>query len=250
MISDGEGRRWAHHLGVALDQIRRDHLVSHVLFALSELPSQDFSFVGGTALYRTDFAGLRLSEDIVLLVQEPGNWTDMLTRQLPRRLRRDYPDLSVTAPSRASRSQRHHVTAPGVPGVEIQLIKMQAEDAAIQMDMRPVSLRYDGLPSSVQLRVPSAAGFVAMKYVAYRDRHEPRDLFDLAHLTLGGAFDAAAFRMIQHLSGASPQLEELRRLQPVTADAWHERLSHQTGDLMDADEALTIVRNAVARFRT
>ena len=55
--------------GVSDEQVRRDHLISHVLTALSDL-ALPVIFFGGTALARTHLsdpeAGARLSEDIDL----------------------------------------------------------------------------------------------------------------------------------------------------------------------------------------
>lgn len=54
------------------------------------------------------------------------------------------------------------LTAPQAPPVEIQLIRRQAEDDVLTFKQTPVSLRYDRLPQSVHLLVPTAESFVAM----------------------------------------------------------------------------------------
>lgn len=87
-----------------------------------------------------------------------------------------------------------------------------------------------------------------MKYVAFRDRQTPRDLFDLAHLTMTGAFSQAASRIIKDLSGAHPQLAELQRMPDNTASTWDDQLAHQTLAPMPAADALRIVRNAVTQL--
>jgi len=44
----------ADELGVDLEQVRRDHLISHVLAAIAEgVATDDLVFFGGTALSRT-----------------------------------------------------------------------------------------------------------------------------------------------------------------------------------------------------
>lgn len=55
-------------------------------------------------------------------------------------------------------------------------VRSQREDNDIPVATQAVSLRYAGLPSTVTLPVPSKHGFIAMKCLAYRDRHAPRDL--------------------------------------------------------------------------
>jgi hypothetical protein len=87
-----------------------------------------------------------------------------------------------------------------------------------------------------------------MKYVAFRDRQAPRDLFDLAHLTVAGAFNQAANSLIKELSGAHPQAAELQRLPDNAASTWGDQLSHQTMAPMSAADALRQVRNAVRQL--
>lgn len=57
----------ADQFGVAAEQVRRDHLISHILSALSRELSEQVIFFGGTALARTHLPAGRLSEDIDLI---------------------------------------------------------------------------------------------------------------------------------------------------------------------------------------
>jgi len=66
LLAPEEQDRWANMFGVAPDQISHDHLISHILVALST-HKDSFIFYGGTALSRTILPDLRLSEDIDLL---------------------------------------------------------------------------------------------------------------------------------------------------------------------------------------
>ena len=71
------GLQWPHvavtdpttnDFGVSVEQVRRDHAISHVLSALSPLDVADsIIFFGGTALSRTLLPRLRLSEDIEVI---------------------------------------------------------------------------------------------------------------------------------------------------------------------------------------
>ena len=64
MIGEAEANHWAQTFGVDLTQVRRDHLISHILAVLPEvLGLADAVFIGGTALCRTHLDGLRMSED-------------------------------------------------------------------------------------------------------------------------------------------------------------------------------------------
>lgn len=68
-LNEGELRDMAEKFGVADEQVRRDHLISHVLAAIRGVDG--VVFYGGTALTRTALPDLRLSEDIDLLTSRP-----------------------------------------------------------------------------------------------------------------------------------------------------------------------------------
>ena len=57
--------------GVPVEQVRRDHLISHLLAAISARQADDVIFYGGTALARAHLADGRLSEDIDLIATGP-----------------------------------------------------------------------------------------------------------------------------------------------------------------------------------
>jgi hypothetical protein len=157
MIDQDEATTWARAFGVDVIQIHRDHLVSHVLDALPRIEgAADAVFIGGTALCRTHLDELRVSEDVDLLVEDVGATATPIVRQLPRLLRRPYPAIAVTDAIPVPRGRQMRVTAPGVPGIELQLIARQSEDDALTFNRTPVSLRYRRLPTAVELRVPSA----------------------------------------------------------------------------------------------
>lgn len=74
MITANEIADWAGRLGVAEQQVRHDHLVSHLIAGLEEIDR--IVFFGGTALSRTYLEERRLSEDI-----------GCISTQLSRRIR-------------------------------------------------------------------------------------------------------------------------------------------------------------------
>jgi predicted nucleotidyltransferase component of viral defense system len=244
MIGLREATEWARRLGVAIEQVQRDHLVSHVLALLPQL-RLDGPFVGGTALARTYLDGLRVSEDIDLMVEDVPAVGEQLNAQLPRLLRREYPDARLSGSVPAARGLRLHLTAADVPMVEVQLINVERERQALPFQMTPVALRYDRLPEHVPLMLPTAEAFVAMKVAAYRDRSEPRDLFDLAHLAVSGAVNHDAATLTSRLTGALPSVAEFRRVARHTAMTWHDRLAHQTAKMLAPEEALQRVRTAL-----
>ena len=94
VLDPQELSRTASAFGVTEDQVRRDHLISHILAALASL-GLPVVFFGGTALARTWLTdpanGGRLSEDIDLYSAQCQDVAQPLTRQLPIMLRREFP---------------------------------------------------------------------------------------------------------------------------------------------------------------
>src|SRR5438132_1512343 len=67
MLHPDEETAVAERFGVARAQVRRDHLISHLLAAISTHAADEVIFFGGTALSRTIAPHGRLSEDIDLI---------------------------------------------------------------------------------------------------------------------------------------------------------------------------------------
>ena len=66
MLAPAELAAVADAFGVSDAQVRRDHLISHLLAALSGSARDRVVFFGGTALSRTHLPDGRLSEDLDL----------------------------------------------------------------------------------------------------------------------------------------------------------------------------------------
>jgi hypothetical protein len=76
----------AERFGADLEQVRCDHLISHVLAAIAaDVPTDDLVFFGGTALSRTHLADARLSEDIDLVAPAPRNSVAAAVEAVARR---------------------------------------------------------------------------------------------------------------------------------------------------------------------
>ena len=67
MLDPVEGAEVAVMFGVADEQVRRDHLISHLLAALARHLPDAVVLFGGTALARTHLPQGRLSEDLDLI---------------------------------------------------------------------------------------------------------------------------------------------------------------------------------------
>lgn len=245
MLSRAERARYAARFGVAPDQIDKDHLVSHILLALSRLQlSSAFVFFGGTAVARTHLRGLRLSEDIDLWADRPADVLAALAEQLPTELRREYPGSRVELDGRSVgivRSQDGLV-------VRVQVVSYGTEyDRCISTEPGTVHLHYDDLPDEVTLRTPTLDAFGAMKHLAWVDRHTPRDLVDLMGLAQIGALTSSTDRIVTCLRGFGVRYRDLDTIPPSTRRSWHADLDQQMRRVPEPDDALAQVRDAWIR---
>ncbi len=251
MISPDEIAATAGRFGAPESQVVRDHLISHVLAALADLPDGSVGprmFLGGTALCRTWCPDIRLSEDIDLLIASPANIEPMLSA-ISNGIRREYPNHTWTA-----EGVRHQVDTrmlrSAASTVQIQFIWDRPLWNRLPVMHAPVALRYSDLPAAANLPIPTAATFVALKISAWLDRFAPRDLFDLAALADQGHINNEAIHLTKQLTGASlaPGLFAAKAPTSVT-EAWDIELSHQLGILRSADECLSIVRDSLRNLR-
>ena len=237
--------------GVSEHQVRRDHLISHVLSAIGKL-ELPVTFFGGTALARTLVVdpedGARLSEDIDLYTEVRSTVAEALDNGLPRLLRREFPGAAMDPGLTAVRAVEPAVlrTPDGVQ-VRIQALDTSREHAELHQyptEVCPVVLRYRDLPATVPLCVPTLPAFGAMKTVAWRDRHTARDLYDLAALARVGALTGEAADLVRRVSGVrvAPHDFDYRR-----HISWHEQLAHQTRLVADPQGCLREVRSAYGR---
>jgi len=94
MLDADEEHAVAEQFGVARTMVRRDHLISHLLAALSEHLADQVLFFGGTALSRTFVPDGRRSEDIDLIaLGSRRKVAEIMERTLPHATRREYPGL-------------------------------------------------------------------------------------------------------------------------------------------------------------
>jgi predicted nucleotidyltransferase component of viral defense system len=179
MLAPTELRAVAAHFGVDQAQVLRDHLISHLLAALSAVAGDSVIFFGGTALARSFVPNGRLSEDVDLIAVGPrGKVAEQLVTHIPRALRREYPDLTW-APSLTDVRDNDAAVLRSPDGVAVRVQLLSALGYP-QWPTQRVDLaqRYSDAPAAA-LTVPTAAGFVAAKTAAWHDRAAARDLWDL-----------------------------------------------------------------------
>jgi predicted nucleotidyltransferase component of viral defense system len=233
----------ARSFGVADAQVRRDHLISHLLGAIERLDEEHslrLVFFGGTALARTHLTEGRLSEDIDLFCVDRVAAVAVLADSLPRALRRTHGLLRWDPSLREAREvDGARLVSDDGTAVRVQVIEADVGYRLWPTERRQLVQRFSDAPE-VAMRVPTRRAFVAMKASAWRERQAARDLFDLRGLADIGAIDAEAVRLVSEATGAAivePDFAVLPR-----DLAWVDQLAHQTRDLSSAEECLSVVR--------
>lgn len=241
-FSREERQEWAGRFGVAPAAIDHDRLISHLLVALSSW-DEDVLFYGGTALSRTYLSGFRLSEDIDLQIESPGQRVDALGDHLRRSIRRDYPDATWERRP-APRGQTIAYLSTDELSVQVHLIP---PDERLPSETVPIELHYSDLPENVPLRIPTRVALAAMKTGAYFDRAAPRDLVDLDGLADIGALDEEAARVLKDVFGMVVVRQEFQRVRPSTIEAWRGELERLMRDIPEPEDCLRRVREAYCR---
>ncbi len=244
MITLDEIFRWAEHLGVSEQQIRHDHFVSHLLAAIPEDLRLRSVFYGGTALTRTHLDGTRLSEDIDLLTPDVPAATADLRRALTTRLEREHPALAWKSLQRTGTAHILSATSGNLT-VRIDIRHLGAAEQRYPTELRSITLRYSDLPAGATFTLPTLTGFAAMKMLAYSDRREPRDLFDLCGLTSLGALDRSLDDLLRSLTGHGVIHGNFEHVPESVRAAWVPQLSHQTGNLTTPDDCIDRIRAAL-----
>jgi len=229
--------------GTSEEQIRKDHLISHLLSALAGL--EGFIFFGGTALNRIVLVNRRLSEDIDLYLDpaSPAD-TSLILDGFRAGTRREFPDLLITSVGTRGDVRTFAVTAEDLT-VQLQVVGTRQEMSRYETALADVELRYSDLPSAVALRAPVADAFVAMKCIAYEDRRAPRDLYDLASLARAGAIRPTSIEALRKSRNFGPIRERYSPTHAPSLDSWETELAHQLFDPGSPLEALEAVREAL-----
>lgn len=195
----------ARQFGVEIAQVRRDHLISHVLAAIAAgVPTEDVIFFGGTALSRTHLPGVRLSEDVDLIAVVPrAEVADRIEAAVRSGLARSHGRPAWRPALTATRdSQPAVLSVPDGTSVQIQLLSgtgysWPTQTAAIEQ-------RYADAPAA-RLRTLTADGFAAAKLTAWLDRRAARDLYDLWAMSERGLIGPSAVEVFTRLQVTAGQ---------------------------------------------
>ena len=245
MLDPAEAAAVAEEFGVSDEQVRRDHLLSHLLAVLaSDLPDA-VVFFGGTALARTHLPYGRLSEDLDLFaVPHRTEVVAEVERLLATGVRRDFGQLTWDPPLSAVRDVEPAVLrARDGLTVRVQLLE-PASHPAWPTERRALVQRYTDAPPAT-LAVPTLPAFGASK-TAWHDRHLPRDLYDLWGLAGLGGLDAAAAVVFARYGPTGHPPRPWMFTNPPAAVDWSAQLGGQTRIAVGPLDALSRVREAWA----
>ena len=230
--------------GVSIEQVERDHLISHLLAFLSREFGDRIQFIGGTALARTHLPNGRLSEDIDLIaVEDRKSLATDLDRELPRALAHTHGRLTIEPPL-SQTADALPVLLRTTDGLAVQLQLLSASGrTSWPTEQRRLVQRYKDAPAA-ELSVPTLPAFTASKTATWADRHAARDLWDLWALSQLGAIDAAAATLFRR-HGPTNKRPAPHLFHRAPSDAeWQSQLAGQTRLTVSADEALIAVRHA------
>ncbi len=249
MIDQGELFEFAGRFGVPVEQIRRDHFISHVLAALGPAAADEANqlvFFGATALGRTWLPDLRLSEDIDLLVDTTEHG-EKVRRSISLGIRREFLNHEWAKIGSKHDVETWNLTADGlIVKVQFALWRFGWKEA-IMTAKTMVQLRHSDLPDSVELAVPTPSGFAAMKLMAWLDRSAPRDIYDLAALAEAGYIDTTALESVEQIVGYRPTATMIGNVGMNTVRAaWETELDHQLANPRSLDECVALVCQALA----
>lgn len=244
MLDPNQLQGVAETFGVDESQVLRDHLISHLLAAISAEAAEQIVFFGGTALARSLIPDGRLSEGIDLIAT--GTRTAIaqrLTTALPRALRREFPGLTWQPSPVAAREP-----APAILGntdglaVRIRLLSATGYPRWPTQHADLVQ-RYNDAPPA-RLAVLTAAGFVAAKADAWHSRRASRDLWDLWALATHGHFGAEAADLYARLGPTNQRPDPDDYAKPPDQARWERDLGAQVRLTVTATEAAKVVAQA------
>jgi hypothetical protein len=230
--------------GVDESQVLRDHLISHLLAAISVEVTNEIVFIGGTALARSFIPDGRLSEDIDLIAS--GSRRDIavrLTTALPHALRREFPGLNWQ-PSLVEAREPAPAIIRSPEGLVVR-IQLLSSTGYPQWPTQAVDLvqRYTDAPPA-RLTVPTAAGFAAAKAVAWHDRRTSRDLWDLWALAERGHLDKPAAELYARLGPTNHPPDPADYATPPEQSQWERDLGAQIRLTVTSTDAATTVARA------
>ncbi len=244
--------------------LERDYCVAWFLAALAESDLKAvLGFKGGTALKRCYFGGYRFSEDLDFTLTAPVTPSEVKTRLEPIYAAVREASGIVFGFHREDR-QKHENSytfylryeGPLPRGSDVKVDITLREALVYPLLDRPVLRGYEefaDLPENRLLRVYSLEEIATEKTLALagRARNEPRDLYDLWHLTsnvgieLGALADGMRHKLEFRGRPCKGLAEAIRVKEARLKALWDNRLGYQMAALPGFDEVFRAVQRTL-----
>jgi predicted nucleotidyltransferase component of viral defense system len=242
--------------------LEKDYCLSWFLVGLSATPLRErLAFKGGTAIKKCYIPDYRFSEDLDFTLHEETAF-ETIQGHLDEVFSRTEEASGVKI--RFSRYDRHsHENShtfylayegplPGAAGKEVKVDITIREQIVFPVAILPLLkayAEYRDLPSDATIGVYSLDEIAAEKIVALLDpaRNEPRDLYDLWHLTGNGLvnltdlIDAVTVKAAFRGRTLTDVKDLFQRKEARLRKLWAVRLSAQVADLPEFDEVYRAV---------
>lgn len=247
-LSDAELYDTADLFGVDLDQVRRDHVISHALAAISNRARDAFLFTGGTMLSRTWLPDLRLSEDVDLMVYPRRRVAGgELAQALEAELTREFGRLAWSKdPREAGDAESIYLSVGEDVSIKFQLVDTTGRPPW-PSEVREIHQRYSDAPPAA-LNVPTPDAAVAMKLTAWVDRRTERDLYDLWAMAERGMVTRGAAAIYSRYGQSTRPFNRAVFQNPPSAEDWEGALGHQCRLRVAPVEAIETVGDALDRI--
>ena len=246
--------------------LERDYCLAWFLVGLSRVPLRDLlAFKGGTALKRCYFGEYRFSEDLDFTLTDDVPFEtirselDPLFEEVRRAsgvvFRFDREDRQSHANSHTF-YLGYEGPLPARAAAQVKVDVTIKERVVRPLAAAPVVRGYDeyaDLPDGATVRAYSLEEIAAEKVVALGDRarNEPRDLYDIWHLTNEGHVDLPHLRddveaKLDFRGRKLPDLAgEFKKKEPRLKALWTKRLAAQMADLPEFDGVFRAVQRAL-----
>ena len=246
------------------DVLERDYCLAWLLAGIAESEIRTIlGFKGGTALKRCYFGDYRFSEDLDFTLIEP-----VPPEELVRRLETVYAAVREASGIvfTFDREDRHahansytfylRYVGPLPSGNDVKVDITLREHLVYPLQERPILRGYEefaDLPENRLIQVYSLAEIATEKTIALADRarNEPRDLYDLWHLTssegveLGDLLDAVRQKLEFRGKPFEGISEAIRVKEGRLRALWSHRLAYQMTILPEFDEVFRAVQRTL-----
>jgi predicted nucleotidyltransferase component of viral defense system len=243
--------------------LERDYCLSWFLVGLSQSSLREILlFKGGTAIKKCHIANYRFSEDLDFTFMKEVPF-EMIQEGLGKVFHKIEQQSGIKF--NFSRSDRHtHQNShtfflgyegplPAIAPKEVKVDITIRERVVFPPQEKPVLAeyaQYEDIPRDSKVQVYSLDEIAAEKVVALSDRarNEPRDLYDLWHLTLNQyvditeLFDAIGEKLTFRSRSSDTVGEEFSRKEARLKKLWSERLSAQVAMLPEFDQVYRTVK--------